>query len=121
MNGVELKSHFKLDDFPKVYIQRVINSTIPIYIISFNSRYPNQHIPRKLLQLNKSSMLYRLKNDQAKFVRLSPPFIIENFMYNIDTNAFIFIRDLGGERYLDDRILFPENLIPNSLNLKSEY
>lgn len=121
MNGVELKSHFKLDSFARVYIQKVLNSTVPIYVISFNSRYKTQHIPRKLLQFNNSSMLYRFRGPQAKFSKLSPPVAIEGFRYDIGANAFIMIRDLGGERYVSHRDIFPLNLKDNSFNLNNEY
>ena len=119
MNGKELKSHFNLGMFPKVYIQRILSSTVPMYIITFNSRYKTQHIPRKLLQFNKSSMVYRFKADQAKFIRLSPPVMIEEFKNSLGPNAFIFIRDLGGERYLVDRDISPLNFNDSVFN--SEY
>jgi len=121
VNGIELKNHFRLNDFPKVYIQKVFNSTIPIYIITFNSKYSSQHIPRKMLYFNNSSMYYRFKGPQAKFIRLSPPMLIEEFNYNLSSNAFIFVRDLGGERYLTKRNVYPDNLSNTGLNLNKEY
>lgn len=114
MTGSELKTYFNLDSFSKVYIQKVLNSIVPIYIISLNSRYSNQHIPRKLLQFNKTSMLYRFKGKNAKFVKLSPPVMLDDYSQNINPNDFVLIRDLGAERYLLNR-----NLSPNFINFET--
>lgn len=107
MTGSQLKSHYNLDIFSRVYIQKVLNSSVPIYVLSLNSRYRNQHIPRKLLQFNRTSMLYRFKGRQSDFTKLSPPMLIEEFKGSIGPRDFILIRDLGAERYL-----IPRNIIP---------
>ena len=119
MTGSQLKSHYNLDIFSKVYIQKVLNTSVPIYILSLNSRYRNQHIPRNLLQFNRTSILYRFKGNQSMFTKLSPPMLIEEFKGSIGPRDFVLVRDLGAERYLIPRDIVPAKnvFVGNSVSI----
>lgn len=103
--GLQLKKDLGLNKFKHVYIQRIIGISIPIYIISFNSRYPELYISISKLKNVKTTTISRLKKASNGFdfplFKMTPPEELNNFNDNVSGNAIIITQDLCGEKFQD--------------------
>lgn len=102
--GEILKRDLGLESFDYVYIQKVLGISPNIYIISYDTRYPQRYIPRVKLMNLKSTKFARLKvNNKEEFqfseIKLTPPFDLDQISPQINTNSFFVLRDLAGEYF----------------------
>lgn len=117
--GEQLIDRFSLNKFKTVLIQKVINSTANIYIITVDSRNKSQSIPYKKLRSSITSSLKRVQKTKPMILSFSP-FILQNTVFLEDIkltpptdlrsfhgplmrgSIFVF-RDLIGENLVDKK------------------
>jgi hypothetical protein len=117
--GEQLIDKFSLNKFKIVLIQKVINSTANIYVITVDSRNKTQSIPYKKVKSSLTSSFKRVQKTKPMVVSFSP-FILQNTVYTEDVkltpptdlrsfhgplmrgSIFIF-RDLIGENFVDKK------------------
>lgn len=108
MNSQDLISILNLENYPMSYIQKVISSVVPTYIITYDSRFPTKFIPFKRFRLTPSSTLYRVTGEkQVLKLRLTPPIKLDSFSATLPLNSFVYVRDIGGDGFLTPRNITP--------------
>jgi hypothetical protein len=104
--GLHLKKDLGLELFQNVVIQKAINFPIPLYMVTYNSRYPERAIFYSKVKAIKTSFLTKLKqygiDNKFKQVRLTPPIDL-NYFNNARprSGAYFYIRDMAGEQFRD--------------------
>jgi hypothetical protein len=111
MSPTEIIQELQLDKYSNSTIQKVIGGSINIYVITLNSRYPQKFIPYSLLKNTLTSQTYKIKPEGVKKSKLTPPVDLKSFSFEIPTNSYIVVRDLGGENFLDYREIEPLELV----------
>lgn len=117
MTSEELKTHLNIV-YPKTYIQKSLGLAKNIYLVTFDSRYPEKSIPLRLFKNSLSSQVYKSTTNLLEPIsnlKFTYPVLIENYINDIIENSYIVVRDLGGEMFLKNR-----NLIPLSFIKKGE-
>lgn len=113
--GEELKSQLGLDKFQNIYIQKVINSSLPVYIITVDSRRPTLHLTNSKLKSVQSTYLRRYLDRGGSVTlndfKLSPSFDLESYTGIIPSRSIIIFRDLGGE-YRRNPMFYNESTSP---------
>jgi hypothetical protein len=101
--GNELKELLGVEKFHYVWIQKVINLSVPIFIITCSSRFSNFWYSRVRLRNMKSMFVKRLKVKGGGFFlddfKTTIPILIEEYHNTIPKNSLIVFRDLAGEYY----------------------
>jgi len=115
--GLQLKKDLGLENFQNVVIQKAINYPITMYVVSFNSRYPERAIFYSKVKNIKTSAIKRLKQygqeNKFKDIKLTPPVDLDYFMGRVRSNAYVYLRDMCGEQYRDKQMfqMMNESLI----------
>jgi len=103
--GQQLKIDLGLANFQNVVIQKAINFPIPLYVVTYNSRYPERAIFYSKVKSIKTSFLAKLRQygNQSKFktIKLTPPVDLNYFNKTLRTNVIIYARDMCGEQFRD--------------------
>lgn len=106
--GLQLKKDLGLELFQNVVIQKAINFPIPLYVVTYNSRYPERAIFYSKVKAIKTSLITKLKQygvaNKFKELRLTPPIDLNYFNSRLRTNSMIFCRDMCGEQFRDDKM-----------------
>ena len=99
--GRQLQVDLGLAKFKKVFIQKVLGQSLPIYVITFNSRYPNVTLSATRVKKLKFTWIAKAKRSglhtRIKPVKLTPPLYLESAMIRMTSNSIIVFRDLAGE------------------------
>jgi hypothetical protein len=114
-NGEALKKALNLEKLTYVVIQKVIGMSLPIFIVTFDSRHPQTYIPyNRLLKLKFSTLKQVISskpksvlsdiNIKVKKVKILPPYDIESYDRIVSTRSLIFTRDLGGYWYSNPKL-----------------
>lgn len=103
MTSKELKIRLGLENYTQCYIQELLTSSIPVYMITINSFQPDKYIPNKLLKFNQIGDLFKVKNNTIKVSKFSDPTNIDSYSQDISENALVFVRDLCGLMLLEKR------------------
>lgn len=113
-SGQKLIDSFDLTELGimSVVIQKVINSAKNIYIITYDSRYPNRIMTFNDLKRIKGNNLYKLKLNldiiRNVKLKLSMPMYLSKFNKRISTDSYVITRDLMGRERMRDGSLFLE-------------
>jgi hypothetical protein len=104
--GQKLIKAFKLQKFKYIWIQRVIDSSLPIWIISVDSRRPTVYFSMSKLRHLDSTIIRRLKKRGPNSVllkkpNLSIPIPLQHFDNKFSSNVIIIRRDIGGEYFMN--------------------
>jgi len=105
--GENLKNYLKLNKFKFIWIQKVINSSVPIYIIYVDSRRPSVYLSITKIKKIRSFVIKRvkgsIKNNAFKLLKpkLSIPLPLEDFNSYIPSNSFILLVDFAGEYFIN--------------------
>ena len=103
--GQQLKIDLGLANFQNVVIQKAINFPIPLYVVTYNSRYPERAIFYSKVKSIKTSFLAKLRQygNQSKFktIKLTPPVDLNYFNKTLRTNCYVYCRDMCGEQFRD--------------------
>lgn len=106
--GQQLKIDLGLANFQNVVIQKAINFPIPLYVVTYNSRYPERAIFYSKVKAIKTSFLAKLRQygNQSKFkmLKLTPPVDLNYFNKTLRSNFYIYCRDLCGENFRDKKM-----------------
>jgi len=101
-SGKQLKRLLGLDDFNYVWVRKILNVSIPIYIIVYNSRFPDLYLPIKKILTLKAFSMYRTKKivgqELQKFI-ISLPTLLENYNKKILSGSIIISYDIAGEYF----------------------
>lgn len=124
--GQKVIDAFKLNKMGKrsIVIQKVINSSKNIYILTYDSRYPYRIITYNDLLKIKGSGIFRLKLNLDKYtpkkLKLSMPLYLHDYNRKFPSDSYIVIRDLMGRERLRDESLFEEKYYKINENNKIE-
>lgn len=113
--GEALKKELGLSKFTFVTIQKVMGLSLPVFIVTFDSKHPTIYIPySRLLKLKFATLKQIISSKpktvmsdtqfKSKKVKMTPPFEIENYSKIIPTRSLIFTRDLAGEWYRNAKL-----------------
>jgi len=99
-----------LEKFGKnIFIQKVIGSALPIYIITYNSKYPNVALSASKVKKLKFTWIGKIKrkaiHTYVKPVKLTPPLYLDSAMVTMTSGSLVIFRDLAGE-YLRNYKMF---------------
>ncbi len=119
--GRQLQIDLGLKNFgDNAFIQKVINSALPIYIITYNSRYPKVHLSALRVKKIKSTWMGKIKRNgvhvHLKNIKLTPPLILNSSLIHMVTGSIVIMRDIAGE-YLRQPRVFECVEINNKLKL----
>jgi hypothetical protein len=106
--GEILKKDMHLTKIKCVWIQRILSVPYPIYILSYDSRFPGVYLPRLRLKASKTQSIQFTSFDGKQFVfkdmKTTPPTQIENFNGYIGDRAIIVKNDLIGNRLINKQV-----------------
>jgi len=107
--GLHIKKDLGLELFQNVVIQKAINFPIPLYVVTYNSRYPERAIFYSKVRSIKTSFLTKLKqygiDNKFKHVRLTPPIDLTYFNNaRPRSGAYFYVRDMAGETFRDEKM-----------------
>lgn len=108
--------------FQYIYIQKMIDVPINIFIITVDSRFPGVIIPYNRLKSLKSASLSKMKVFSDVIIqkkpKLTPPVDLKIFGGDIPTNSVILFRDLAGEHYMNKNLYKEESKKTKIYNLE---
>jgi hypothetical protein len=105
--GKILKKALGLEDYKNVYVRKALNISIPIYIVIYNSRFPNLFIPiskmknLKALSVQRTTRIY--DQNLSDFI-MTPPVKLEQYDRTILSKSVIICYDMAGEYFSKDKI-----------------
>ena len=99
-----------LHRFRTVYIQKFINIPFPIYLLTVNSRVPSSVFLLNEIKNYRAVQFRRMVSNNVKIIsntpKLSPPKKLDkDSEFSIPSGALILIRDIGVERFVDQRMV----------------
>ena len=120
--GEKLKHDLGLDNFKYVYIQKLIDISIQVYIITLNSRYPTVHLPRQKLSNVFSFSVDKVNSATGdhyslRSFKLTPAIYIEEYDSKIYTKSVIIRQDIGGDNYVNQK-MYESIIINNEIKFK---
>ena len=121
--GEKVKSDLNLDDYPYVSIARVLGGSYKMYYVWFDSYRSSVPLTRTRIESKPyTAMMFRDANFRDKMTT-TPPIEIERFDTQTLSNTIFFIIDLGGSRFVKNRVgeSTKNNNIPNSFIPNLDY
>lgn len=120
--GEILKRDLGLSELDYVYIQKILGISPAIYIITYDTRYPNRYIPKTRLMSLTSSKFTRLqtvKKEEFRFseLKLSPPFDLDTVSPRINSSSVFMLRDISGEYFSTSNLVQKINESISKYNL----
>ena len=101
--GQILKKNLGLENLSFVYIVKIINIPINVYIVFFDSRFPTTRIPINKIKNLDSFIIERIKvaglGYKFNSFRFTPPIDLNDFMAKISSNSIMLRLDICGERF----------------------
>jgi len=105
--GAQLKHDLGLENYPFVLIQKLINSSVHFYIISYDSRRPSLYLSPFRVKATDTTQLRQIKQHGQTFLmkkfKTTPPVLLDRTNI-IMSGAVVVVRDLVGD-YIKDRRL----------------
>lgn len=106
--GIILKKELGLDKIESIWVQKILNISISIYIIVFNSRAPSRYFPIAKLKKLKAFRTSRLKIKGFSFIttkfKMTSPIQLKNFDKSLNTGDVILLYDISGEELRNKKI-----------------
>ncbi len=120
--GQQLQADIGLSKFKRnVFIQKVIGYALPIYIVTYNSRYPNVNLGATRVRKLKSTWIGKVKRKAIHInlsqIKLTPPIPLASSMIQPVSGSIIIMRDVAGE-YLRNPKVFECVEVNNKTKLK---
>lgn len=108
-SGEKLINALKLKNFKYIWLQKIIDISIPIYVITVDSRRSTTFFGISKLKKLDSTVLKRTKQYGfnkilMKNPKFSVPIPLQYFSQKIGSNAIIIRRDLSGEYQFDSNL-----------------
>lgn len=101
-SGKQLKNLLGLEDYKFVWVRKVLNVSIPIFIIIYNSRFPNLYLPTQKVMKLKAFGIHKTKkiiNQELQGFILSLPVLLDNYKKKILSGSIIIYNDIAGEYF----------------------
>ena len=107
--GIKFQKQIGLGKIKYVFIQKVLGIALPIYVLTYNSRYPTINMGSARVKKLKSSGIFRLKKFvtgvERKQIRLTPPILLHLSSVNLVSGSLIFFRDVAGEMLMKRKMI----------------
>lgn len=104
-SGIALKRDLGLIDYKYVWLQKVINHSTNVFIITYNSRFPTLYISRRDLETAKTARIFKARKHGSEYelenYRITPGILIEEYVSRLPSNSMLIVRDLTGERFIE--------------------
>jgi hypothetical protein len=97
----EVRQQLGIDNFKYAFIQKVIGGRGHVYVITVNSRFPDQFIPTYKIKNSKIDRLSYARNSLQP-PKLTPPVNIDSFNGSIHKYSYLILRDLAGDTYVEE-------------------
>lgn len=119
MTGTELKSSLGLNKFQFCYIQKILNTSIPTFVVTMDSRRPFAYLSVARVKKSKTTTIQKARRygKHAYLMldyKMTPPVLLDNTNPIINSGTIIIKRDIGAEYYLN-RSMFED--IENKLKV----
>jgi hypothetical protein len=113
MIGSDLKKSLGLDNFPYVYIQKILSIAQPTFIITVDSRRPKIYLSISRVKKSRSTLVQKIKRKGIDYVipqdfRLTPPVLIDSTNPLVNTGTLIIRRDIGADYWLNTKMFESE-------------
>jgi hypothetical protein len=106
--GQILQSDLGLERFQRVFIQKVLGIAVPIYVITYNSKYPNVVLSAARVKKLKFAWVGKAKrkgvHTYVKPIKLTPPLYLDSAMIRMTSGSIVFLRDLAGDYLRNPRM-----------------
>lgn len=106
--GEILKLELGLKDFKSVWIRKIIDLALNVYIVYFNSHYPSSYLSMQKIKNLDTFTIERLKKSGISFNRKSyrytPPIPLEDFNGTINSNSMLIRIDITGEFFANKKL-----------------
>jgi hypothetical protein len=108
--GEQLQADLGLTKFNNnVFVQKIMGVALPIYVITYNSRYPTVALSATRVKKLKFTWFGRSKrkgiHTYVKPVKLTPPLYLKSAMVTMTSGSIVVMRDLAGF-YLENPKMF---------------
>jgi len=107
--GKQLQHDLGLSKFKNVWIQKVLNVPMSIFIITFNSRYSNVDFGSARVRKVKSTQLKKVRQLGVHTIedklRMTPPLRLSSVSIRPRNGSLLILRDIAGE-YLRNKKIF---------------
>ena len=111
--GENLKIELGLSKFPYVMIEKIIDFPYQFFIITLDSRRPSVYLSYSKIKKIQSTSLDKFsvggEHYNFKKFKKTPPLEIENFNGSISSRGLVFIRDIAGEYFMNDKMYESKN------------
>jgi hypothetical protein len=103
--GQILKRELGLANFKTVWIRKIIDLALNVYIVYFNSRYPTSYLSISKIKNLDTVTIKRLKQSGLSYKHIdykyTPPIPLEDFNAKIQSNSMLMRIDVVGEWFAD--------------------
>ena len=106
-SGKQLKKILGLEDYDYVWIRKIINLPISVYIVVYNSRFPNLYLPLNKVRNLKAFHIFRtnkIVNQELDDFIMSMPYELERYNKRISSKSIILSYDIAGEYYANKEV-----------------
>lgn len=107
--GQKLQKDLGLGNFRYVTIQKVLSIPMSVYVLTFDSRYPNKYIPYARVKKARFTWISKIARKGMGYdnneVKLTPPLQIKSSSIRPTTGSLFVFRDLAGY-YLQNKKIF---------------
>lgn len=107
--GQKLQKDLGLDNFRYVTIQKILAIPMSVYVLTFDSRYPNKYIPYARVKKAKFTWVSKIARKgmgyDNKEVKLTPPLQLKSSFIRPTGGSLFVFRDLAGY-YLQNQKIF---------------
>ena len=106
--GKKLKEDLGLGNFRSVVIRKIINVPLHIFLVYFNSRFPNTYIPIARIKTLETMTVKRLMRQGGDYqevdFRMTPPMDILHLTGKLPSNSIIIKIDITGEYFANKKL-----------------
>jgi hypothetical protein len=115
MTGTQLKHSLNLEKLFYVYIQKVMGIPMNVFVLTFDSRFPNVYLPLARVKKSNATTIQKVSSANSTFANMTnysftPPVIIEYTEPLVNTGTLIIKRDIGAEYLLNKKLYENINL-----------
>ena len=101
--GLQLKKLFGISKFKYAYIQEIINTPYPIYLITVNTRYPLNPFPLSKMKLSRfnQTKIAKMDGDQikVKWAKKNLPILLSEWDKSFLAGSLFILQDISGSMY----------------------
>jgi hypothetical protein len=120
--GQVLMSDLGLEKFGNnVFIQKVLGVGLPIYVITYNSRYPRVGLTATRVKKLKFTWIGKSKrkgiHTYIKPMKLTPPLCLQSAMVTMTSGSLVVQRDIAGEYLRNPKVFgYTDYILDKKIN-----